>query len=79
MNAGPFPVFSIVVSTVPSEVSDTQNVINKYLLTKPVTRKDLDRDRLFQIKVLFCSSTFHSLNEMLCLPENTRARKGKNV
>ena len=42
MNAGPFPVFSIVVSTVPSEVSDTQNVINKYFLDKLVNKSKVN-------------------------------------
>ena len=41
MNPGPLPIFSIVVSTVPSEVSDTQNAINKYLLDKLVNKNNV--------------------------------------
>lgn len=41
MNAGPLPVFSVVVFTVLSEVSDTKNVINKYFLGKLVNKSNV--------------------------------------
>ena len=41
MNARSLPVFSFVVFTVLSEVSDTKNVINKYFLDKFVNKNNV--------------------------------------